>query len=332
MEKQARRLMKGALILAWILVLVSFGVLAASGRASKAVLGLFDSRPRYEYNLGRGPGEPSPGEYLANYLRKYDSPPPLEGFLDQVVPSWSERNIAKHFRAALEGESPPEYSAARSRWLADQYNSLFERADSTLRALVSDASTHVDGQSIPRPRIPSVFEDETSLQLPRSTVPTEISLSHEVSSWIKEQRIREEQARARDSLVETFFLLIVLGAFGSLIFLSKDYIEREEQTPLAAYVFRPVLGMFLAVAVFIIDIAAHSIISTASIVQTRHETLYLLALAAGLLSDQAYSAVSMRANAALEAFRKRKDFPPAPENQQSRLDQASGDNIDARST
>lgn len=71
---------------------------------------------------------------------------------------------------------------------------------------------------------------------------------------------------------------------------------------LSAYLFRPVLGAFLAVAIFIIDIVAHSIVSTAEITKIRHETLFVLALAAGLLSDHAYDMINTRSKLALEKW------------------------------
>jgi hypothetical protein len=255
----------------------------------------------FDFFLGQG-AELSPSQHLANYLRKYDNPPPLEALLDRILvrPSWNERDIAQYFPNPQKGESTEDYTMAKSRWLAEQYDGLFRRVDSILQALVSDPTANVDRLLIATPEIPSVFRREAGV----IASDDKIELSGVVATWIKEQRMRDAESKERKSLIDTFFLLMVLGAFGSLIFLSKAYIEREDQN-LAAYVFRPILGMFLAVAVFIIDIAAHSIISTANILQTRHETLFLLALAAGILSEQAYEVVSVRAKAVLGELRRK---------------------------
>jgi hypothetical protein len=90
----------------------------------------------------------------------------------------------------------------------------------------------------------------------------------------------------------------VLGAFGALIFLIRDYITADQEKNLSDYIFRPVPGMFLAVAVFVVDILAHTVISSASILQIRYEPLYILALGAGLLSETAYDWVRRSADSA----------------------------------
>ncbi|ETW93289.1 MAG: hypothetical protein ETSY1_39880 [Candidatus Entotheonella factor] len=99
----------------------------------------------------------------------------------------------------------------------------------------------------------------------------------------------------------------MIGTFGSVIFLVRDFInlEDESRTTLSAYLLKPILGMFLAIAVFIVDILGHATISSASILQIRHETLYVLALAAGLLSEQTYAVVSSRAQMALRNMQER---------------------------
>jgi hypothetical protein len=44
-------------------------------------------------------------------------------------------------------------------------------------------------------------------------------------------------------------------------------------------------------AMFVLDVLAHSVVSTSDILKVRHETLYILALSSGLLSEQAYEVV-----------------------------------------
>jgi hypothetical protein len=62
------------------------------------------------------------------------------------------------------------------------------------------------------------------------------------------------------------------------------------------------MGCLLAVAMFVVDIAAHTLISSSNIFSVRHETLYLLSFAAGLMSERAYLAVDSRAGIALGSF------------------------------
>ncbi len=95
---------------------------------------------------------------------------------------------------------------------------------------------------------------------------------------------------------------MVLGAFGSLIFLIMDYIKLRNSSSIEAYIIRPIMGCLLAVAMFVVDIAAHTVISEANIFSVRHETLYLLAFAARLLSEQAYQAVDNRESTTFKSF------------------------------
>jgi len=312
-----RRLAKGVVLIIWIAVLVSLAGLAASGRASQEVVNFFKPN-NFSFYWSSQTTVLSPSDILARYLRGRENPPPIEAVLDEILvhPSWSERHLRRSTASSAVNVPQPSSAAASraaqearadtNRWLTDQYDSLFRRVDSLLQSLVRDTSVDVDGLSVVRPAIPERFlgVEQEKIATP---LPDKIVLPRAAVSWIKDQRIRNEKEKERNSLIDTFFLLIVLGAFGSLIFLTKDYIEREQHTLLAAYIFRPVLGMFLAVAVFIVDIVAHSVVSTASILQTRHETLFILALAAGMLSEQAYEVVSIRAKTALEEWRKERE-------------------------
>jgi hypothetical protein len=73
----------------------------------------------------------------------------------------------------------------------------------------------------------------------------------------------------------------------------------------SAYLRSWTYSIFLAIAMFALTTLAHAIVSNASILEMRHEPLYVLALAAGLLSEQAYAAVKIRAETALEKYRNR---------------------------
>jgi hypothetical protein len=58
------------------------------------------------------------------------------------------------------------------------------------------------------------------------------------------------------------------------------------------------------VAVFIVDILANSVISSASLYEIRYEPLYLLALGAGLLSEKAYGVIRLRIDTAFAKYAK----------------------------
>jgi hypothetical protein len=149
--------------------------------------------------------------------------------------------------------------------------------------------------TIEAPSVPELFRSQTDQSEKKY-----ITLPQEVVTWIEEERIRSDYYNQRTDLIDTFIIVMLIGAFGSLIFLIRDYIERQELTSIASLIFRPILGMFLAMAVFIVAMFGQSMVSTAKMDQARPETLYLLALAAGLLSEDAYNAVVKRAKEALE--------------------------------
>jgi hypothetical protein len=142
--------------------------------------------------------------------------------------------------------------------------------------------------------VPPIFRGETEMTADNDVM----------RSWIQRRRDKADADKQVDELVNTFLLLIVLGAFGSMIFLTRDYIAKEVDTTISAYVFRPLLGMLLAVAMFVIDLLAHSFVSTADVASIRKEPLFILAFAAGLLSEPAYEIVHERAREALEKYKK----------------------------
>jgi hypothetical protein len=299
---QARRSVRGVILLAWIVVLVFFAGLAATGKASESVMTFFKRWDTFGSSANSTATTTiPPRQHLEEYLAHYEYPPPIEAIIDQVViePSWCMRDLGTEFGIRNPGRGEKE----RPFWIKDQYYDLFGKTDSKLQALVSDRTFDPDGiLPVESPVIPEVFKKEKK--------PSEVAIAlvswkitREVAAWIKEERIRRDAMKQRYALVDTFFLLMVLGAFGSLIFLSKDYIERQEATSIASLVFRPILGMFLAMAVFIVSMFGHTVISTADILKVRTETLYLLALAAGMLSEQAYEVLSTRASAALEKLK-----------------------------
>lgn len=303
---QARRSVRGAILLAWIVVLVFFAGLAATGKASESVMTFFKRWDTFGSSVNSSATITiTPRQHLDQYLSRYEYPPPIEAIIDQVViePSWCMQDLGAEFGIRNPGRSEKE----KPFWVKDQYYDLFGKTDSKLQALIIDRTFDPDRlPSIERPIIPEVFRKDKKPS-DAAITPGPCMITREVAAWIKEERIRRDAMKQRYALVDTFFLLMVLGAFGSLIFLSKDYIERQEATSIASLIFRPILGMFLAMAVFIVSMFGHTVISTADILKVRTETLYLLALAAGMLSEQAYEVLSTRASAALEKLKESED-------------------------
>jgi hypothetical protein len=147
--------------------------------------------------------------------------------------------------------------------------------------------------------IPSAFRQNRTVPIEKT-----VDLTPDVRTWIDSDRESNKAYLSKLKLIDTFVLLIIIGAFGSLIFLTRDYVmnEEEKMTPVSSYLFRPILGIFLAVSMFVVDIAANTVVSTSDILQVRRETLFVLALAAGLLSDKAYAFIDRKARGALDGI------------------------------
>ena len=289
------KIVKGTILVLWIYVLGATVIFAATSSISSEVFNFFD-RSRY-YLAGRTLNQEniSPTKRLNNYLyQRYDqNAPPIESVIDSLMAhpnlTWTERTI-KSSDGNNENDTGDD----------DQYRKLFKKIDQRLNAIVNDTSRDPKNVKIrfvdvvPPPFFSS--EQERSIESPLPDVATQ---------WIQQERENKRTRKERGSLIDTFAILMSLGAFGSLIFLTRDYIVSPVTVGLESYIFRPILGMFLAVSMFVVDIAAHTLISNSGLLSIRHETLYLLAFAAGLLSEQAYLVVDNRARSVLSRVKEK---------------------------
>jgi hypothetical protein len=137
-------------------------------------------------------------------------------------------------------------------------------------------------------------ETSCSFFIPRAFLPPEgeiaisIPLPLEAIDWLDGYQTRRDDYLKLLERMNQFFVLMVLGAFGSLVFLTERYIKCMEP-PVAAFFFRPILGMFLALAMYIVHLASHAVVSSANYREMRLETMYFLAFVSGLLSEKVYS-------------------------------------------
>lgn len=308
----SRRIIKGLIIILWLYVLIALTLAYSSGNSANLILEFFDTpdsggpfqsfatRSRITRNL-EGDFDIETYryvsyrdlivEYMNNYHAYSDYPPPIENVILTLFDGFSFSTNLVPNPTEVKAEFKKEFMYQQREALG-----LFSKIDHRLNAAASDIS--VDPEDIVLRPLEVVPTDWRSLIDP-TIKEKEIKLPIEVVNWVKLKRKELSYIQSRDSLTNTFVLLMVLGAFGSLIFLIRDYIKAEGSSSVEAYIFRPVLGCLLAVAMFVVDIAAHTVISGASIFSIRHETLYLLAFAAGLLSEQAYLAVDTQASTAL---------------------------------
>lgn len=90
----------------------------------------------------------------------------------------------------------------------------------------------------------------------------------------------------------TLLLTMAMGALGSMLYITTDYFRSEFERTFSWYVFRPVLGMVTAIAVFVLFKGGQLTISDAGASQALSEGLNpffisFLGIISGLLSEQA---------------------------------------------
>lgn len=292
------RVTRGWLLFSWVvgLTVVALGSVDGSladllleKRNSKSFLPDFDPIALRIAKQTETTACPSPDQVLYIFLREQDNAPPIVALLDAVFPQWGSILNPKEGRCTLE----------QQQRLQQTYRGQFSKVAERLRSYARDDATDPKSVVIDDTVLSPDFQQQLQ-HLKRA--PLQVKLPPEVQDWMLKEKARIKKESQARSLIGTFILLSVLGAFGSLIFLIRDYISEDTERKLSAYIFRPILGIFLAVAVFIVDVLTHSVISSASILDIRYEPLYILALAAGLLSERVYDAVRNRANRALEEY------------------------------
>jgi hypothetical protein len=282
------RLVRGIVLIVWILGLSLVALASLEGTLAKVILSSRESVPvvvasKFGHLADKlSPDEkvcPKGDDVLADFLYFENNAPPIAIILDDILPGW---------------ETIKKCGEARPHDVYSAYEDLFDKITVRLRSIARNENIDPKTVKIDNTSLPPAFQ---SLAKKTHIV---VALP-EVQDWVAEERIRiKDDEKARD-LLNVFLLLSVLGAFGALIFLIRDYITLDEEKKISDYVFRPVLGIFLAVAVFVVDILAHSVISTSGILQIRYEPLYILALGAGLLSERVYEWIRGKADL---AFRK----------------------------
>jgi hypothetical protein len=310
------RLILGLVLVFWIIALLTGAIYSLKRMPSKILIGNriqeFNTTEANIFKTYKLYEEIHPQVMLATYLgTRYGSGPhpPLGDVLNEAIsfPHWTGSNCREQYHKdpsktttelmvkLRQLENSKDDSAQidistikqklrvdEERWVRQRYLQLFNNLDNWLESQVVLFNERDDNQFL-NVIIPLEFSGKS-----KSTSES-IMLPDTVLSWFKQRRIKQTQRQSMLKLVDTFALLIVLGAFGSLIFLVWEYINGTKDTSFAAFCFRPVLGAFLAVAMFILDLSMHSVLSDSDMWAIRLEPLYLVALGAGLLSDQAYS-------------------------------------------
>lgn len=99
----------------------------------------------------------------------------------------------------------------------------------------------------------------------------------------------------------TIILTLVMGALGSLIYITRSFFQGPDKNPLSWYLFRPFLGMVTAIAVLILAKAGQITISDVSVADGARENLNpffvsFLAIISGLVSEQAIEKIKRAAS------------------------------------
>ena len=284
-------------LLVWAVVLAVIGMQAVSGNASTIILDFAnrlvpDRRVRQSaspppdpgltnFSLGQSATNLSPDgtmlldQYIQRHYASEDETeiPPIAIVLDRLQVSANWRDATAIDR--LNGDNgPPSQS---------DYNNLFDIVAKRLEA-IADFS--------PEPSVGNRLKLDNNI-LPAKFRATQfqeqaVDLPLEAEMWVKARQASITARKSQISFLDLFVLLIILGGFGSWIYLVRRHLNPDVDVDLQEYFYRPPLGMTLAIAVFIVNLTLHSFVSTSNINEVRRETLILLAFAAGLLSDRTY--------------------------------------------
>jgi hypothetical protein len=208
--------------------------------------------------------------------------PPIAIVLDrfQVNVNWRDASALKNVNANKENPGCKDYEI------------LFYIITKRLEAIADFSSQISVGSNI------KVSNNIMPLKF-RGTKPSlpefkeqDIDLPLEAVLWVKARQASTTARNSQISFLDLFILLIILGGFGSWIYLVRRHIDPLIKVDLYEYFYRPPLGMTLAIAVFIVNITLHSFVSTSNINAVRQETLILLAFTAGLLTDKTYEFIA----------------------------------------
>ena len=300
-------MIKTAIIFIWLLLLGIFSTLAVGGNISRLVeviSEIMENAIPVDNSL-KVPGMDNcilsseknrddlsnPSFYLREYIcNKYtgkflEEVPPIGSTLDllQVNVSWRD---LEQIKKSFDDNSFREYNA--QDYKQENYNTLFQIIEAKLIALAANDIQDINSLSISNDILPAKFRFTATDKFNSKEFPIPV----EVKNWV----ITERHQRKRLQLVDTFVLLIILGAFGSIIFLVSEHMRNEDEIEIKSYIFRPIFGILLAIATFIISVSINGLTSTARIEDIRTESIFLLAFAAGLLSDNAYEVITEQAS------------------------------------
>jgi hypothetical protein len=211
----------------------------------------------------------SPGTIFSRWIAMTQHQAAGGQVIDAIWPGWRSK----------EPDGPCTNAVVWQEWWVSEFKAM----DDVLAALIEDPEFDPRTGSLTKDALPSEFSVHAA---PSFTG----KLPLPVQSWVLRERMQR-------TLLDLFVLLSVIGTFGSLIYLLVQFIAGQPTT-IVEFLFRPTLGAFLAVAIFVADIGLLGMTSSAGVFEVRAPTLYLFALGAGLSSDVVYAYLLARVAAA----------------------------------
>lgn len=172
------------------------------------------------------------------------------------------------------------------------YIALFEIIEKNLLAISLDNLQDVNNLKISNGILPYKFKFSKDKFVVR-----DVPLPIEAKNWV----ISERDRRAELRLVDTFFIVIILGALGSIIFLIREHMFSEDSIDVKLYFYRPTFGMLLAVGTFVFSISLNGLFSEGKIEDVKTNSFFCLAFIAGLLSESTYESLRNKAQERLSA-------------------------------
>lgn len=271
------RLVRSILLLVWIIGLVYVGVAAITSNASRWLLGM--NSVAALHSVDPVPADktekPMPIRLYERWAKSYTGRGPMapvSTVLDAMWPKWDSM--------------PPDADARLPEIWVEDWMRSFRLVETWLAELASRDDEAGRIYTVSSETVPAPLRDYINYTqfttLPRTAV-----------IWIEAQRAAAADTTKLFNLTDTGIIVIVIGALGSVLFLVNTTVTTGGNAlTVENFLFRPLLGALLAVAFLIADIVTHAVVSTGNILQVRRESMYGLALAAGLLSEVAYRRLS----------------------------------------
>jgi len=219
---------------------------------------------------------------------------PVETFIDvlnAVIPEWANASNKVQYQDSQ--------NIKTEMLQREPYFLLYASVSNYLNSLALIEDLDEKTIKFDKTIIPKYFEEIINF---KADIKFPLSAQH----WLKEKQKSNAEYTSKINLIKIFSILLFLGTFGSLIFLTEDLLSDDTYNDILDFIFRPLFGMALSLALSIVAILAHALMTTASLQNIRIETMCILGLGSGLLSDTAYSYLRKRSKDALRIFKKRK--------------------------